>query len=257
MDKTTSGLSNLEELTEEQKKDLLDLILSVVVCISDKEYQYRVWIRGEGPEVDDFDETVCYYSGITNDVFKNYKEYDISDIQLSTLQKFHDAFQKFSDDNDYAHDFIEAPEWAEIIEMAKDVLKAFDCTKEKNKLAVNELIKRANIRIQTRKLLLENIAKISNEKNHVIKNGDNDDAFIKAIDYYFDKIGSILDDYRNYEISIERITVLKRFHEKFQTFWKSKDSPQFKATPEWNEIIELAKDVLKAFKYYREEEAVC
>ena len=34
-------------------------MLNTVNDISDKSYQKRIWINFEGPEIDDFDETVC------------------------------------------------------------------------------------------------------------------------------------------------------------------------------------------------------
>ena len=48
-------------LTNESKKQILEFFLEIVEGISDKDYQGRVWIRGEGPECDDFDETVCNF----------------------------------------------------------------------------------------------------------------------------------------------------------------------------------------------------
>jgi hypothetical protein len=43
---------------EIDRKQILASILETIKGISDKEYQKRVWIRGEGTEVDDFDETL-------------------------------------------------------------------------------------------------------------------------------------------------------------------------------------------------------
>ena len=46
--------------------------------------------------------------------------------QHAILKKFRDEFDRFCDENDYPEEFIESPEWAEIIELAKEVLKAFN-----------------------------------------------------------------------------------------------------------------------------------
>lgn len=49
--------------------------------ISDKEYQKRGWIRGEGLEVDDFDETTCNFFQDGNGVIQNYKDFGLTDKQ--------------------------------------------------------------------------------------------------------------------------------------------------------------------------------
>ena len=110
------------QLTNESKKDILDFVLELVADISDKEYQKRIWIRGEGPEVDNFDETCCHFFQDGNGVLEKYKDFNITDAQYQSLKKF----RVFSDENDYPEEFIDSPDWAKIIEMAKEVLKIFD-----------------------------------------------------------------------------------------------------------------------------------
>jgi len=93
--------------------------------ISDKEYQKRVWIRGEGPEVDDFDETVCHFFQEGDGIIEKYKDFGLTKHQYQLLKKFRDHFKTFSDDNDFPELFIDTPKWAQIINMAKNVLKSF------------------------------------------------------------------------------------------------------------------------------------
>jgi hypothetical protein len=94
--------------------------------ISDKEYQERIWIRGEGPECDAFDETCCdFFEGLDEDIIDNYKEYGITENQRKLLVPFRDKFRIFSNKNYNPELFINSPEWAEIMKMAKDVLTAF------------------------------------------------------------------------------------------------------------------------------------
>jgi len=45
------------------------------------------------------------------------------------LGKFRDQFRIFSDENNHPQEFIDSVEWAEITEMAKQILKAFDYKK--------------------------------------------------------------------------------------------------------------------------------
>lgn len=118
------------QLTDEAKKDILDFVKNIVAHISDKEYQKRIWIRGEGPECDSFDETCCHFFHDGEGVLEKYKDFNITDAQYQSLKKFRDAFRVFSDENDFPEEFIDSPEWEKIMEMAKEVLKMFDYQKK-------------------------------------------------------------------------------------------------------------------------------
>jgi hypothetical protein len=113
-------------LTDEARRNIINQHLKNIHHISDKEYQKRVWIRGEGPECDDFDETVNYFFGEMDSILDEYKKFWITDSQYQILKKFRDKFRAFSDGHSYEPLFIDTPEWSEITEMAKEVLKAFD-----------------------------------------------------------------------------------------------------------------------------------
>ena len=117
------------KLTEEAKTDILNLVIKKVGDISDKEYQKRVWIRGEGPECDDFDETACHFLHEGGGVLEKYKDFGLTENQYLLLKKLRDQFKAFSDKNDWPQEFIDTPEWGKIIEMAEDVLKAFNYKK--------------------------------------------------------------------------------------------------------------------------------
>lgn len=107
------------------RKQILDEFLNDIADISDKEYQKRIWINAEGPECDDFTEIVCRYSNAAELIIEKYREYGISDIQLYTLKKFHDAFSTFWIDHDLPQIFIDTPEWTAITILAKKVLGVF------------------------------------------------------------------------------------------------------------------------------------
>ena len=117
------------ELSNQAKKDILDFVLSRVAGIADVEYQKRVWIRGEGPEVDDFDETACHFLFEGGGVLEKYKDFNITETQYQELLKLRDEFKNFSDNNNWPQKFIETPEWKKIIEMAKKTLKEFNYKK--------------------------------------------------------------------------------------------------------------------------------
>ena len=81
-------------------------------------------IRREGPEVDDFDETVCHFPQDGNGIIQHYKDFKITDEPYHLLVKFdvfcHGPALKYY----LPQEFIDTPEGEEIIKMAKDVLKA-------------------------------------------------------------------------------------------------------------------------------------
>ena len=105
---------------------MLNNLLEVISGISDKEFQKKIWINGEGPEIDDFTETVCKFFDNCEPVLSEYKKCNITDYQYQVLKEFRDKFEIFSDEHSYELLFIDTPEWKEIMEMAKEVLKAFN-----------------------------------------------------------------------------------------------------------------------------------
>ncbi len=111
---------------EINRKQILETVLEIIRDISDKDYQRRVWIREEGPEVDDFIETVCVFSSQGDGVIKEFKEFGLTDSQCQIFKRFRDHFHAFAADNDWPHLFIDTPEWTKITEEAKEVLKAFN-----------------------------------------------------------------------------------------------------------------------------------
>lgn len=106
---------------------MLKSLLQFVDRIADRNYQKRVWERVEGPECDDFDETMVYFFDESEPILRDYKKFGISDSQHQLLLKMRDALDVFSDEMMYlpAEKIIYDPRWGEIQDMAKDVLKAF------------------------------------------------------------------------------------------------------------------------------------
>ena len=117
---------------DKDRKQILASCLDLVAGISDKEYQKRVWIRGEGPEVDDFDETACNFFQDGGGVLEEYKNFGITKTQYQLLKKFRNEFEAFSDVNDLPQEFIDTPEWETIMNLAKEVLESFNYQKKRN-----------------------------------------------------------------------------------------------------------------------------
>lgn len=118
----------VEMLTEENRKDILNSLLETIKSISNVEYQRRAWIRGEPPGTD-FDETVNNYSLDAEGILKHYKDFEITEIEFQILKKFDEQFRDFYGKNNWPQQFIDTPEWAKIIKLAKEVLKAFNYQK--------------------------------------------------------------------------------------------------------------------------------
>lgn len=105
------------------REQVLTAFVRVIDHLADKEYQKRAWIKGEEA---DFDETCCIFFGLGDSIIEDYKDFEITEKQCKMLKKFRDQFRAFSDENDLPQEFIDTPEWANIIDSAKRVLQAFN-----------------------------------------------------------------------------------------------------------------------------------
>lgn len=114
---------------EINRKQIMETFLSILDNISDKEYQERVWIRGEGPECDDFTETVCHFGQEGDAIIEECNEFGITPVQLNILMRFRDVFSTFPRKYDLPEEFINSSEWESVVMMAKEVLKAFNYTR--------------------------------------------------------------------------------------------------------------------------------
>ena len=118
------------KLTDEDKKQIVKGFINVFARISNAEYQQRIWIKGEGPECDDFDDTVCDFFDQGDPILENYKELGITETQYELLMQFRKIFYEFVKKNDHPQEFIYNDEWKMIMEMAKAILHAFNSQKE-------------------------------------------------------------------------------------------------------------------------------
>lgn len=108
---------------------LLNDFIDIFTRISSKDYQIRIWINGKGPQVNDFNDTVNNLFLECDFILENYKDFGIIDNQYHMLKNFQDKFRAFSDKNSLPTEFIDTPEWEEIVEMAKEILKTFNYKK--------------------------------------------------------------------------------------------------------------------------------
>jgi hypothetical protein len=110
------------------RKQILKSFLENIAHISDQTYQERVWISTDRSKRDDFDfdEFVNWFFDIADPVLDDYKNFNITESQYQLLIKFREVFDGFSDEHDLPQEFISSPEWKKIMEMAKEILKAFN-----------------------------------------------------------------------------------------------------------------------------------
>jgi hypothetical protein len=109
----------------------LKSLLSVIRDLADEQYQERVWVRGQGPEVDSSTEAIC----------RLFDDYDfegflahcsktrlLSSSQREALQTFAAAARQFASRN---HDRLDdaarisTPEWRELRALAQQALEPF------------------------------------------------------------------------------------------------------------------------------------
>src|SRR5579871_2566870 len=118
---------------EINRKEVVRGFLQNIYCISNKEYQKRIWIEGAGPECHSFDEAVNDFFGDGDPILENYQDYGLTKVQFELLQKFRDEFNIFQKRNHFPEEFIDSPEWAKIMDSAKEVLKVFNYQSENRK----------------------------------------------------------------------------------------------------------------------------
>ena len=131
--KPISNSKNLEgfdmKLIDEDKKYILNEFLRNISHISDEAYQKRVWILGQGPECDDFDESMCHFFDDGDPILSDYKNFGITDIQYNLLIRLRNQLDSFSQYDYPPQKFIESPEWKQIMKMANEVMEAFNYRK--------------------------------------------------------------------------------------------------------------------------------
>lgn len=119
-------------MEEINRKQILDCLLEIVEIISDREYQKKAWIEVEGPGIADIDEICCLFFGDADPLLEDYEKFPMTHAQYMSLKNFRDKFREFSDENDFPVLFINTPEWDKIIEIAEEVLKAFNYKKKRS-----------------------------------------------------------------------------------------------------------------------------
>lgn len=122
-------------MSDVEKKQTVNSFIENIAGMSDKGYQERVWVRGEGSECDDIDDTICDFFD-EDYIIEKYQDFGITDKQYEALIKLRDKLRKFTDTykvyfpEKSTEKLINIPEWKKIMSLANEVLKAFGYQKK-------------------------------------------------------------------------------------------------------------------------------
>jgi hypothetical protein len=105
-------------------------ILEATRDLADAGYQERVWVRGEGPEVDSSTEAVCRLVDdydLASFLAKAAKNAWVSKDQIAALQRLDAALARYTINGENTDDptRIHSPGWQKIRKLAKATLDTF------------------------------------------------------------------------------------------------------------------------------------
>ena len=106
----------------------LNGIQNAIQEIANSEFQERVWVRGEGPEVSSFTEAICrLFDDYNFDDFldEHWHIFGLSSQLYRMLRKLRNLLNEYEEKETDA-EIVKDEKWDEIREYAKDVLQEFD-----------------------------------------------------------------------------------------------------------------------------------
>ena len=121
-------------ISNADRRQILDSFIENISGMSDEEYQERVWVRAEGPECDDIDDTICDFFD-EDYILEKYQDFGITEKQYELLMKLHGKLREFTDkygvysSEKSTENLIALPQWQEIRDLSKKILQAFNFKK--------------------------------------------------------------------------------------------------------------------------------
>jgi len=108
----------------------LQRVLEATRDLADEHYQERVWVRGEGPEVDSSTEALSRLIDdydLASFLAEAAEKGWISNEQLAALRRLHAMLARYAINGENADDasIIQSPKWQRIRKLATATLKAF------------------------------------------------------------------------------------------------------------------------------------
>lgn len=120
------------KLSDADKKQIIKNLIKTISHAANKEYQKRVWIEGRGPECEDLDDFLDIVLHENGAIIKKWENFNLTKKQLNLLENFQNELISFArgKSRNLPEEFIDTPEWKKIMNMAKEILKAFNYEKK-------------------------------------------------------------------------------------------------------------------------------
>lgn len=110
-----------------EKSQWIDSIDGLLDELSDTEFQHRVWVHGEGPEVSSYSELMCgFFDDFSFDSFveDSWEELHLSESLRSELRHIKSLLTDYNkEDSMDDEQIVNDPKWLEIVEEAKNALR--------------------------------------------------------------------------------------------------------------------------------------
>lgn len=107
--------------------NLLNFLKYHVKTLGDADYQERVWVRHEGPEVFDYDEATMYFGSGCEKIFEHPEMHEgVDEVVYNALRILYDKYTHFDDEiadhipDHHVAELIRRPEWREIQQLATE-----------------------------------------------------------------------------------------------------------------------------------------
>lgn len=225
-------------MSPEDKRYVLSELLRNIEHVADLEYQKRVWIEGRGPEVQDFDDFLELYVEDSEIIFPEYKSFGVTEKQYKLLKNFRDELSSFSNNPRWylVEEFIDTPQWNRMMNLAKEVLEAFEYF---------EMKKVRGSLIQTQIIQsLSNLAMYQEEKG-VLREGSSKDVE-KIVSGLIEVVDSALQESGYFSISKREQELLRELRRKIDLFTNQYGLEEKNINaPQWREIKALANQIIQ------------
>lgn len=236
-------------MNESDRSCIVDGLIKRISNAADREYQNRVWIKGAGPECDDYDDFINEFLHISEVVLDDYKNFYINENQCELLANFRRAVDdfSFSEDDIWPQRFLRSLGWKRIMELAKEVLKGFGkeppvLIRDKEKIMEN---------------FLKNIAHAADEEYQervwVKEIGSERGNFYEFLNEFYYEGDDILENYKDFGVTDRQRNLLESLFIEIDSFYApfpcEHHSSVFLQTIEWKRVVIKAKEVLQAFNY--------
>ncbi|NGX37094.1 MAG: hypothetical protein K1000chlam2_00244 [Chlamydiae bacterium] len=111
-------------------REPLENFLKNLPHIFDEKYQEKNWIKRERDHHGEFDQFLNSLCDDCEDCLHIYNPLNLNKKQLQAMLKFYSHFEPFYQDYEGLYNDQKSSEWKKILKAAKEILKAFNYTRE-------------------------------------------------------------------------------------------------------------------------------